>query len=68
MKTQAKTLLAIAASLAFAAGVATPLLASAQAAQQAPAGFKVILNNVSGQFDWGKLSMILGAPQSGKVS
>ena len=45
MKTQAKTLLAIAASLAFAAGVATPLLASAQGAQQAPAGFKVILNN-----------------------
>lgn len=32
-----------------------------------PLGYKVVLNNVSAQFDWGKLSMVLGAAKSGKV-
>ena len=27
---------------------------------------KAALNNISGQFDWGKLSVIMGAPESGK--
>lgn len=51
MNTQRKTFLALAASLAFAGGLALPLLASAQATPQAaaapqlPAGWKVILNN-----------------------
>eukprot|EP01038_Epipyxis_sp_PR26KG_P013928 gene13928-18681_t len=31
-------------------------------------GYKTILNNVTGLFDWGKLSMIMGAPGSGKSS
>jgi ABC-type multidrug transport system ATPase subunit len=31
-----------------------------------PAGFKTVLHKVSGQFDWGKLSMILGSTGSGK--
>jgi hypothetical protein len=34
----------------------------------APLGVKRILQDVSGQFDWGKLSMILGASQSGRSS
>ena len=33
-----------------------------------PLGYKTVLSNVSGQFDWGKLNMILGAPQCGKSS
>jgi ABC-type multidrug transport system ATPase subunit len=33
-----------------------------------PMGHKTILNRVSGQFDWGKLSMIMGAAESGKSS
>ena len=51
MKIQRKTILALAASLAFAGGMTLPLQASAQATQQAqaapplPAGWKVILNN-----------------------
>ena len=32
------------------------------------AGHKLILDRISGQFDWGKLSCILGAPQSGRSS
>ena len=32
------------------------------------AGYKLILDRISGQFDWGKLSCILGAPQSGRSS
>eukprot|EP01035_Chromulina_nebulosa_P021109 gene21109-27353_t len=35
---------------------------------KSPSGYKAVLNNVSGQFDWGKLSVIIGAPQSGKSS
>lgn len=31
-------------------------------------GFKKVLSNVSGQFDWGKLSAIMGASGSGKSS
>ena len=51
MKMQRTTLLAMAASLTFAWGLATPMLASAQAVQQAaaapppPAGFKIVLDN-----------------------
>lgn len=33
-----------------------------------PVGYKTVLNRISGQFDWGKLNMILGAPQCGKSS
>lgn len=33
-----------------------------------PLGVKSILNNVSGKFDWGKLSMVLGASSSGRSS
>ncbi len=33
-----------------------------------PMGHKTILSRVSGQFDWGKLSMIMGAAESGKSS
>jgi ABC-type multidrug transport system ATPase subunit len=33
-----------------------------------PLGFKQILQRVSGKFDWGKLSMIMGATKSGKSS
>lgn len=33
-----------------------------------PGGQKIILNRVSGQFDWGKLSMVMGASGSGKSS
>lgn len=33
-----------------------------------PIGTKTVLSRVSGQFDWGKLSMIMGAPESGKSS
>ena len=33
-----------------------------------PSGMKVILNRVSGQFDWGKLSMIVGGTGSGKTT
>eukprot|EP01039_Chlorochromonas_danica_P008620 gene8620-9499_t len=33
-----------------------------------PGGQKTILNRVSGQFDWGKLSMVMGAAGSGKSS
>lgn len=36
--------------------------------RKSPVGYKTILNRVSGQFDWGKLSMILGAAESGKSS
>ena len=36
--------------------------------RRSPLGFKTILSDVSGQFDWGKLAMILGASQSGKVT
>jgi ABC-type multidrug transport system ATPase subunit len=36
--------------------------------RSAPLGLKSILLNVSGQFDWGKLSMVLGASQSGRSS
>jgi hypothetical protein len=36
--------------------------------RRSPLGYKTILSDVSGQFDWGKLAMILGASQSGKVS
>lgn len=32
----------------------------------APAGFRTVLHKVSGQFDWGKLSMVLGSTGSGK--
>ncbi len=39
------TLLALASSLALAGGLALPLAASAQSAPQAPAAFKVILDN-----------------------
>ena len=35
---------------------------------RSPSGYKNVLNNVSGQFDWGKLSVIIGGPSSGKVS
>jgi len=35
---------------------------------KSPVGYKTVLNRISGQFDWGKLSMILGAPQCGKSS
>ncbi len=51
MNTQRKTFLALTASLAFAGGLAFPLLASAQATPQAaaapqlPQGFKMLLNN-----------------------
>ncbi len=51
MNTQRKTILALAASLAFVGGMAIPLQASAQATPQAsaapqlPAGWRVILNN-----------------------
>ena len=51
MKLHRTTLLAMAASLTFAWGLATPMLASAQGAQQAaaapqlPAGFKIVLDN-----------------------
>lgn len=37
-------------------------------ARTAAAGHKTILDRISGQFDWGKLSCILGAPRSGKTS
>lgn len=33
-----------------------------------PVGYKTVLDRISGQFDWGKLSMIMGAPESGKSS
>ena len=33
-----------------------------------PTGVREILHNISGQFDWGKLSMILGGTGSGKSS
>ena len=33
-----------------------------------PMGYKTVLNRISGQFDWGKLNMIMGAPQCGKTS
>lgn len=33
-----------------------------------PVGYKTILDRVTAQFDWGKLSMVLGAPHSGKTS
>lgn len=33
-----------------------------------PLGYKTVLSSVSGQFDWGKLNMIMGAPQCGKTS
>ena len=33
-----------------------------------PTGYKMVLNRVTGQFDWGKLSMIMGATGSGKTS
>jgi ABC-type multidrug transport system fused ATPase/permease subunit len=33
-----------------------------------PLGYKTVLTHISGQFDWGKLTMILGAPQCGKSS
>lgn len=36
--------------------------------RRSPLGFKTILSDVCGQFDWGKLAMILGASQSGKVT
>ena len=36
--------------------------------RRSPLGHKTILDHVSGQFDWGKLSLILGAPESGKSS
>ena len=51
VNTQRKTILALAASLAFVGGMAIPLQASAQARPQAaaapqlPAGWRVILNN-----------------------
>jgi ABC-type multidrug transport system ATPase subunit len=32
----------------------------------APGGYRIILNRVAGQFDWGKLSMVMGATGSGK--
>mmetsp|Transcript_15970 Transcript_15970/g.35350 ORF Transcript_15970/g.35350 Transcript_15970/m.35350 type:complete len:855 (-) Transcript_15970:2032-4596(-) len=35
---------------------------------KSPVGYKTVLNRVSGQFDWGKLNMIMGAPQCGKSS
>ena len=33
-----------------------------------PVGYKNVLTRCSGQFDWGKLSLIIGAPESGKSS
>ena len=33
-----------------------------------PTGYKTIINKVSGQFDWGKLSLILGGSGAGKTS
>jgi ABC-type multidrug transport system fused ATPase/permease subunit len=33
-----------------------------------PLGYQQILQRVSGKFDWGKLSMIMGATKSGKTS
>lgn len=35
--------------------------------RKSPMGFKTVINNISGQFDWGKLNCIIGASQSGKV-
>lgn len=35
---------------------------------KSPVGFKTILNNVNGQFDWGKLGVIMGASESGRSS
>ena len=36
--------------------------------RRSPLGYKTILDHVSGQFDWGKLSLILGASEAGKSS
>lgn len=33
---------------------------------KSPMGYKTVLNRISGQFDWGKLNMIMGSPQCGK--
>lgn len=33
-----------------------------------PGGYKSVLNKVSGKFEWGEMSLILGAPGSGKSS
>lgn len=36
--------------------------------RKSPVGYRTVLNRVSGQFDWGKLSVIMGAAESGKSS
>ena len=36
--------------------------------KSSPSGHRAILSNITGQFDWGKLSLIIGSSESGKSS
>lgn len=36
--------------------------------RNSPLGYKVVINNATGQFDWGKLNCIMGGTRSGKSS